>query len=129
MSDFKNRVQLVGNLGMDPEVINFDSGNKLAKFSLATNRSYKNKQGEYEKETQWHNIVVWGNQVELAQKLKKGNYIAIEGRLEYRTYDDKQGNKKYITEIKLRNFILMNSPSTETTTTYEPIEQTSDLPF
>lgn len=107
MNDFRNRVQLVGNLGMTPELITFDNGNKLAKFSLATNRSYKNQNGEIQKEVQWHNIVAWGNQAEMALKLSKGSYVALEGRLAYRDYTDKDGNKKYTTEVVLNNFLML----------------------
>ena len=107
MNDFRNRVQLIGNLGMDPEVVTFESGNKLAKFTLATNSTYKNQKGETQKEVQWHSVVAWGHQADYAEKqLKKGNQIAIEGRLVYRSYEDKNGNKKYVSEIVLNNFLM-----------------------
>lgn len=107
MNDFRNRVQLIGNLGMDPEIITFESGNKLAKFTLATNATYKDQKGETKKDVQWHSVVAWGYQADFAEKqLKKGNFVAIEGRLVYRSYEDKQGNKKYISEIVMNNFLM-----------------------
>lgn len=107
MNNLKNKVQLIGNLGMNPEIKNLDSGKKLAKFSIATNESYKNAKGEKIEETQWHNLVAWGKTAEIIEKyLKKGSEIAVEGKLVNRNYDDKDGNKRYVTEI-LVNEILM----------------------
>lgn len=106
MNDFRNRVQLIGNLGMDPEIVTFETGNKLAKFTLATNSTFKNQKGETQKDVQWHSIVAWGHQAEFAERqLKKGNHVAVEGRLVYRSYEDKQGNKKYVSEIVLSNYL------------------------
>lgn len=107
MNNLKNKVQLIGNLGMNPEIKNLDSGKKLAKFSIATNESYRNAKGEKIEDTQWHNLVAWGKTAEIIEKfLKKGSEIAVEGKLVNRNYDDKDGNKRYITEI-LVNEILM----------------------
>ena len=107
MNNLKNKVQLIGNLGMNPEIKNLDSGKKLAKFSIATNESYRNAKGEKIEETQWHNLVAWGKTAEIIEKyVKKGNEIAIEGKLVNRNYDDKDGNKRYVTEV-LVNEILM----------------------
>ena len=107
MNNLKNKVQLIGNLGNTPEVINLESGKKLAKFSIATNESYKNAKGEQIKDTQWHNVVAWGKTADIIEKyLQKGNEVAIEGKLINRSYDDKDGNKRYITEV-LANEILM----------------------
>jgi single-strand DNA-binding protein len=107
MNNLKNKVQLIGNLGNNPEIVNLESGKKLAKFSIATNESYKNAKGETVKETQWHNLVAWGKTAEIVEKyLQKGNEIAIEGKLVNKNYDDKDGNKRYITEV-LVNEILM----------------------
>lgn len=109
MQDLRNRVHLIGNLGMDPEVKQLSNDNKLAKFSLATNQSYTNGNGEKVEDTQWHNIVVWGKLAELCGNLlKKGHEIAMDGRIVYRNYDDKEGQKKYITEIVMNEFILMS---------------------
>jgi single-strand DNA-binding protein len=95
-----NKAILYGNVGKDPEVKRLESGKVVAKFSLATNKSYTNQQGEKITETAWHNIVLWGKLAELAEKyVKKGNSVIIEGEIAYRSYDDKDGNTKYITEI------------------------------
>lgn len=108
MRDLRNRVQLIGNLGMDPEVKSFENGRKLAKFSVATSQSYTNSEGEKVKDTQWHNIIAWGSLAGVAEKyLKKGNEVAIEGKLVYRNYEDKNGQKKYITEIVLNDFLML----------------------
>ena len=107
MNNLRNKVQLIGNLGNNPEIINLDSGKKLAKFSIATNETYKNAQGEQIKDTQWHNVVAWGKTADIIEKyLTKGNEVAIEGKLVNRSYDDKDGNKRYVTEI-IANELLM----------------------
>jgi len=92
MKTLRNSVQLIGNLGMDPEVKETTNGKKLAKLSLATTETYRNKQGEKVSETQWHNLVIWGGLADIAQNfLKKGKQIAVEGKLTNRNYDDKEG--------------------------------------
>ena len=107
MNNLKNKVQLIGNLGMNPEIKNLDSGKKLAKFSIATNESYRNAKGDKIEDTQWHNLIAWGKTAEIIEQyVKKGNEIAIEGKLINRNYDDKDGNKRYVTEV-LVNEILM----------------------
>lgn len=107
MTNLRNRVQLIGNLGMNPELVLTENGSKLIKFSLATSNTYKNQKGEKTTDTQWHNIVGWGGLAELSNKyLKKGDQITIEGRIVYRNYEDKEGNKKYITEIVMNDLIL-----------------------
>ena len=110
MNNLRNKVQLIGNLGNTPEIINLESGNKLTKFSIATNESYKNAEGEVIKNTQWHNIVAWGKTAEIVEKyLKKGNEVAVEGKLMHRNYDDKDGNKRYITEIIANEILMLNN--------------------
>ncbi len=110
MSTLRNKVQLIGNLGSAPEIITLESGKKLAKFSLATNESYKNAQGEKVTETQWHNLVAWNNTAEIVEKyLEKGKEIAIEGKLTSRSYDDKDGNKRYVTEIIVNELLLLGT--------------------
>jgi single-strand DNA-binding protein len=95
-----NKAILYGNVGKDAEVRLLESGKKVAKFSLATNKSYTNQQGEKITETAWHNIVLWGKLAELAEKyVKKGNSLIIEGEIVYRSYEDKDGVTKYVTEI------------------------------
>ena len=108
MNTLRNRVQLIGNLGNDPEVINLESGKKLVKFSLATNDSYKNAKGDVIKETQWHNVVVWGKTAEIVEKyLAKGHEVAVEGKLTSRNYEDKEGIKRYITEINCNELLML----------------------
>ena len=110
MKSLRNSVHLIGNLGMDPEVKEASNGNKLAKFSLATSDSYKNKNGEKVEETQWHNLVIWGKLADVAEKyLKKGNQIAAEGKLNYRQYDDKDGNHRYFTEIVVNDMVMLKT--------------------
>ncbi|WP_183577013.1 single-stranded DNA-binding protein [Mucilaginibacter sp. X5P1] len=108
MNTLKNSVRLVGNLGMDPEVKSFDNNRKLARLSIATNESYKNDKGEKVTETQWHHLVLWGAQAKLAEDyLKKGDEVAIEGKLANRNYTDKDGVKRYVTEIVVNEFLKM----------------------
>ncbi len=108
MNALRNKVQLIGNLGMNPEIKTLDGGRKLAKMSIATNESYKNAKGEYVKETQWHNLIAWGKTAETVEKLlSKGSEVAIEGKLINRNYTDKEGQKKYITEIEVNEFLLV----------------------
>ena len=110
MNTLRNKVQLIGNLGNDPEIITLDSGKKLAKFSMATNETYKNTQGEKITETQWHNLIAWNNIAEITEKyVKKGQEIVIEGKLTSRSYEDKEGIKKYITEIVVNELVLLGS--------------------
>ncbi len=107
MTSLRNRVQLVGNLGMNPEIVNFESGKKVAKFTVATNESFSDGKGKTTTNTQWHNIVAWGKQAEIAEKhLVKGKEVAFEGRLTYRQYEDKNKQMHHITEIVLNNFIV-----------------------
>ena len=95
---------------MNPEVKSISNGSKLAKFSLATNETYKNVKGEKVTETQWHNLVAWGKTAEIAEKyLEKGKEIAVEGKIVSRQYDDKEGNKKYITEIVINDLLILSS--------------------
>ena len=107
MSTLKNSVRLVGNLGADPEIKSFDSNSKqLARFSLATKESYKNDKGERVTETQWHTLIAWGNQAKfIGDSLKKGDEVAIEGKLTNRNWVDKDGNKRYMTEVVVNDFI------------------------
>ncbi|MFT3794633.1 single-stranded DNA-binding protein [Flavobacterium sp.] len=108
MNALRNRVQLIGHLGNDPEIKNFDSGKKLAQLTLATNEVYKNDQGEKVEETQWHKVVAWGKTAEILEKyVTKGKEIAIEGKLVHRSYDDKNGEKRYITEVVINDLLLL----------------------
>lgn len=108
MYALKNKVQLIGNLGADPEVKTFDGGRKMARFNMATNEAYRNAKGEKVTETQWHQVVAWGKVAELAEKyLFKGTEVAIEGKLVNRVYSTKEGEKKYITEVQLNEMLLL----------------------
>jgi len=112
MSTLRNKVQLIGNLGTQPEVINLESGKTLAKFTLATNDHYKNSKGEKVTDTQWHNIVVWGKTAQIVEQyVNKGEEVAIEGKLTSRSYDDKDGNKRYITEIVVNELLMLGGKS------------------
>lgn len=110
MNNLKNKVQLIGHLGMNPEIINLDSGKKLARLSIATNDSYKNSKGEKIEDTQWHNLIAWGKTADVIEKyLKKGNEIAIEGKLTHNSYEDKDGNKRYSTEVVINEILMLGS--------------------
>ena len=108
MYALRNKVQLIGNLGNAPEVRNTESGKKLAKFSIATNEVYRNAQGEKVTETQWHNLIAWGKTAEIVEKyLIKGSEVVIEGKLINRNYTDKEGNKKYVTEVEVSELLML----------------------
>jgi single-strand DNA-binding protein len=108
MYALRNRVQLIGNLGNKPEVKQTDSGKKLAQFNLATSESYRNAKGEKITETQWHRVIAWGKVAEVAEKyLDKGREVVVEGKLINRNYTDKDGKKKYITEVEINELLLL----------------------
>jgi single-strand DNA-binding protein len=114
MYALKNKVQLIGNLGNAPEIKTTESGKKLARFSMATNESYRNAKGEKITETQWHNLVAWGKVADIAEKfLVKGSEIAIEGKLMNRNYIDKAGVKKYITEVQVAEVLLLGEKASK----------------
>jgi single-strand DNA-binding protein len=104
-----NRVQLIGNLGKDPEVKYTPQGTAVAKLTIATNERFKDKGGEWQDRTEWHNVVLWQRLAEIAgEYLKKGGKVYIEGRLQTRSWDDKQtGQKKYMTEVVASDLILL----------------------
>lgn len=103
-----NKVILVGNLGRDPELNYLPSGQSVCKFSLATSRAYKDKQGELKEETEWHNIVAWGKTGEIcAQYLKKGGQAYVEGRIQTRQWEDKQGQKRTSVDIVAENVQIL----------------------
>jgi len=108
MNALRNKVQLIGNLGQDPEIVNLDNGSKLAKFSIATSDSYKNAQGEKVEDTQWHTIVAWGKTAEIVENyLTKGKQVAVEGKLTHRSYETKEGEKRYVTEIRCNELLML----------------------
>lgn len=112
MNAMKNKVQLIGNLGQDPDIKTIGEDRKVAHLSVATNESYRNAKGEKITETQWHNIVAWGKLAELAEKyLHKGTEVVIEGKLINRNYTDKQGVKRYVTEIQANELLTLTKKS------------------
>ena len=112
MYALRNKVQLIGNLGNAPDVRTTENGKKLAQFNVATNESYPNAKGEKVTETQWHRVIAWGRVAEIAEKyLDKGKEVALEGKLVNRSYTDKEGNKKYITEIQVSELLLLGAKS------------------
>lgn len=114
MYALKNKVQLIGNLGSKPEVKKLESGKKMATLNLATNETYKNASGEKVTETQWHRLVAWGKVADIAEKyLDKGREIAVEGKLVNRTYNDKDGKKKYITEVQVNELLMLGAKAAQ----------------
>jgi single-strand DNA-binding protein len=108
MNAMKNTVQLIGNVGNDPEIKSFDGGKKVANLTIATNDSYKNDKGEKVEQTEWHKVVAWGKTADIIEKyVTKGLQIGIEGKLTHRSYDDKNGEKRYITEIVVNEVMLL----------------------
>lgn len=139
-----NKVILVGNVGKDPEVRYLDNGTAVASFPLATSENYKDKEGNRQSRTEWHNIVLWRGLAEVAEKyVKKGNPLYIEGKIRSRSYDDKDGVKKYFTEIYADQMQMLGSkpsngdsapasaPVSEESSSQAPAEplETDDLPF
>jgi single-strand DNA-binding protein len=110
MNTLKNRVTLIGNLGQDPETKTTETGKKVTHFTLATDDGYKNSEGQKISETTWHNIVAWNGLADIAGKyLKKGKQVAVEGRIVYRSYEDKNGVTKNTTEIVLNDLVLLRN--------------------
>lgn len=110
MKTLRNKVMLIGNAGNQPEIKTFDNNRKMARLSLATSDYFKNAKGERTTETTWHTLVGWGTTAELMERLiQKGTQVAIEGKLVNRSYNDKDGNKKYVTEIQVNDFVLVGS--------------------
>jgi len=114
MNHLKNKVTLIGRLGAQPEVMAFETGRKLVRFSLATNDRYKDKNGEWKEDVQWHNITLWGKIAERAERiLDKGQEILLEGKISYQSFENNQGEKRYSTVIEGNDFLLLNKPSQE----------------
>jgi len=108
MNTLRNKVQLIGRLGQEPEIITFKDGGKMAKFSLATDDSYKDKEGNKVERTYWHNIVVKNGLVKVVENyVNKGNEIVVEGKLTTRSYESKEGEKRYITEIVCNELLML----------------------
>jgi single-strand DNA-binding protein len=114
MKNMRNSVRLVGNVGIEPRITNFESGRKKASLVMATNERYKNAQGEWVTETQWHNVVAWGPQAAIIEKfVEKGKELAVEGKLVHRSYTDKEGNTRYLSEVVLSDLLLMSNAKKE----------------
>jgi single-strand DNA-binding protein len=114
MYALKNKVQLIGNLGNAPEIKTLESGKKVARFSMATDESYRNAKGEKVTDTQWHTLVAWGKIADLAEQyLGKGSEVAIEGKLMHRDYTDANGIKRYITEVEVNEMLLLDKKSSK----------------
>ncbi len=114
MNNLRNKVHLIGRLGSDPELFNFDDGKIKANLTVATNYKYKNQSGELVSDTQWHNLVAWGKTAEQVGKLlKKGKEVAIDGKLTNRKYQDKEGAQRNITEIVVNEFLLLDRSKEE----------------
>jgi single-strand DNA-binding protein len=135
-----NKVILVGNLGKDPELRYTNSGVAVATFSMATSESWKDADGNLQDRTQWHTIVAWRKLAEICgEYLKKGSKVFVEGKIQYRTYDDKNGVKRYVTEIVMDNMVMLDSKGAATGGSFEgePAPQkegsegpkADDLPF
>lgn len=139
-----NKVILVGNLGKDPEIWTFEDGTKKASFSLATTESYKNKMGDKVDQTEWHNVVLWRGLAGIAEQyLKKGSSVYVEGKIRSRSYEDKEGVTKYMTEIFGDNMTMLGGRNSEGSSQQQstppaqknkpetPTQQTEpdDLPF
>ena len=131
----KNNVNLIGHVGKDPDIKVFDTGSKVARFSLATTENYKNKNGEWQKITQWHTVVGWKKQADFIEKyIKKGALIDVEGKITYRKYEDKDGSTIYATEIVINKLLPLfkierNEQKPQTQDTQPNEQQNDDLPF
>ena len=110
MNALRNKVQLIGNVGNDPEIKTFEGGKKVATLTIATNESYKNDKGEKVEQTECHRVVAWGKTAEIIERfVTKGKEVAIEGKLTHRSYDDKNGEKRYITEVVVNDLLLLGN--------------------
>ena len=108
MKNLRNNVRLIGRLGVDPKVTKFENGKQVVSMRIATDESYKNKEGERVENTQWHNLVVWNGLSKVAEKyLKKGMEITVEGRLVHRSYEDKNGKPVFVTEVEVHDLLMM----------------------
>ncbi len=110
MSTLKNKVQLIGNVGQEPTITTLESGKKVVRLSLVTNENYKNSKGEKQTDTNWHTVIAWGKTADIIEKyVSKGKEIAVEGKLSSRSYEDKEGVKRYVTEVVVSEVLLLGS--------------------
>ncbi len=127
MNNLRNSVRLYGNVGQDPEIKIFESGKKAAKFSLATSEKYKDQKGELVEETTWHNLVALGKLVDTVEKyVNKGDKLCVEGKISNRSYEAKDGTKKYISEIVISEFLFASAPKNKSV---EMVVSEENLPF
>ena len=128
MYAIKNKVQLIGNLGQEPDIRTTETGKKVARFSIATNDIYRNSRGERIKETLWHTVIAWGKLAEIAEKyLTKGREVAVTGKLVHREYTDKNGIKRFITEVVLNELLMLGGGPRYQNETAEAIEEAEDF--
>ena len=112
MNTLKNHVQLIGNVGQEPQITNLENGKKVARLSIATNEHYKNNDGEKVQDTEWHTVVAWGKTAEIIENyVGKGKEIAIMGKLRTRTYTNNDGNQRYVTEVEASEILLLGNKS------------------
>ena len=128
MYALKNKVQLIGNLGQEPDIRTTENGKKLARFSIATNDIYRNSRGERIRETLWHTVIAWGKLAEIAEKyLTKGREVAVAGKLVHREYTDKNGIRRFITEIVLNELVMLGGGPRYQNETAEEVEEAEDF--
>jgi len=128
MYAIKNKVQLIGNLGQEPDIRTNESGKKMARFSVATNDIYRNSRGERIRETLWHTVIAWGRLAEIAEKyLTKGREVALAGKLVHREYTDKNGMRRFITEIVLNELLMLGGGPRYQNETAEEVEEAEDF--
>lgn len=112
MNNLRNKVQLIGNIGKNPEIITIQNGKKIAKLSLATNEHYTDSKGDKKTKTQWHNLEAWGKVAEIIERyIKKGEEVAVEGKIEYENYEGKDGTKRFVTKIKVNEILMLSGKS------------------
>ena len=114
MNNLRNKVQLIGNLGSDPEVKSLGNNKMLARMSIATSYVYKDTNGKKVTNTQWHNVIAWDHNARIIEQfVKKGNEIALEGKLTHRSFEDKEGITRYITEVVVNEILMLGSRKSE----------------
>ncbi|UBZ14823.1 single-stranded DNA-binding protein [Flagellimonas marinaquae] len=114
MGNLRNKVQLIGNVGQDPVITDFENGKRMARVNLATNEHYRNGKGEQVTNTEWHTLIAWGKLVDIIEGfVSKGKKIAVEGKLTHRSYEDKEGNKHYVSEVVVNEILLLGGTTNE----------------
>ena len=125
-----NNVVLIGRLGKDPELKLFENGGKTATMSVATSENYQDKQGEWQQKTEWHRVVVWGEKAQYyADSKHKGDLVSVEGKITYRTYQDRDGQERHMTEIVAHRITTQTKANTQQSNTYDPGQSYQAAPF